>query len=538
MMGVSSFLSLLSGVPRPSVRIPVVEGHTVEMADGIRLATDVHRPAGPGRWPVVLIRTPYGRTGLTGVPIYSQAKLLAASGYAVVVQDVRGRFDSGGEFLPMVGEAPDGGRTVEWITDQPWSNGRLGCWGMSYLAATAWAAVAGAPGQVDALAIGIGHSRLGLPDPQGVLHLDTTLRWLRSLEIMHGREDSVARRLRALLDARRKDADMLLLMHHLPVGDLDERVLGTSSAIWQAWAAHPSPTDPFWSAGDQRAAVATAPPTVHTAGWWDVFVDQQLDDYAVQVQHDRAPGLLVGGWTHLDPRVQVASFRQMRGHFDTHLRDADETEREARVWLGGARRWWTMPTWPPATQDVELLLTGSTLAEGDAVTTGAPIEVAYDPADPTPSVGGRSLSFDAGRANCAVLEARPDVAVLTGAPLPRPHTLAGRARLRARITADGPSADLSVRVTDVDPAGRSVSVTDGYARVVGAGNGAEVEILLHPVAFRFAAGHRIRLLIAGGAFPHFDRNLGSGADPARDTTARPSTVTVHPGASLLVPVLR
>lgn len=516
-----------------------VDSHRLAMADGIRLATDVHRPASPGRRPVVLIRTPYGRNGLTGIPMVTQARLLVAAGYVVVLQDVRGRFDSEGDFVPMVNEGVDGARTLEWIHDQPWCDGHVGCWGLSYLAAAAWAAAATAPDMVGALAVGIGHSRLGLPDPRGVRHLETTLRWLRSLEVMHDRDGSVARRVKGLVDARRRDAGLAERMRHLPLAELDGRLLASPSPIWHAWAAHPSPADPFWRAGDHRPAVATVPPTAHTTGWWDVFVDQQLEDHAIQVTAGRPGPLLVGPWTHLDPRVQLASLRQARVHMDAHLRRRTAQPQGARVWVSGAERWWHLPAWPPPTRSRELLLSRAGLSDGDVATSGDAMQIRYDPQDPTPSIGGRSLSVDAGRVDCRVLERRDDVVVVSGRPLDRPLTVAGTVTLHATVSSDAGAADLAVRLTDVDPSGRSVSVTDGYARVADARDGAAVDVVLHPVAHRFEVGHRIRLLLAGGAFPHFDRNLGGTPEGwLHQTRPRPSTVVLERGASMFLPALR
>ena len=157
----------------------------MEMPDGVRLATDVHRPRGGGPCPTVLVRTPYSRGGLLGIPLVAQARLLVRRGYAVVIQDVRGRFGSEGRFLPAVHEAVDGAATVAWIRDQPWADGSVGAMGSSYLGGTALAAAAGGlrageGAHVDALAVGICHAALGLPDARGVRQLETSMRWLTS----------------------------------------------------------------------------------------------------------------------------------------------------------------------------------------------------------------------------------------------------------------------------------------------------------------------------------------------------------------------
>lgn len=531
----------LPGLRRATTRPRAVEQAVVTAPDGVALATDVHRPVAGGRHPTVLIRTPYGRDGMTGIPMVAQARLLAARGYAVVLQDVRGRFGSGGTFVPMVHEAADGGATAHWIAAQPWSNGRVGAWGLSYLGGTAWAAAAGAPDVVTALAVGIAHSALALPDPRGLLHLDTTLRWLRSLGIMEGVEDPPWIRLKGLVDARRRDDRMVTALGGMPVAGLDAAFLGTPSAVWRSWLDSPAHDAPFWQPGDHSGFAATAPPTAHLTGWWDIFVDRQMADHAMQRAAGAAPRLLVGPWGHLDPRVQVAGLREALAHFDHHLLGVRDAPAGSRVWLSGADSWWDLPEgWPPPTTDRRWLLGGSRLVPEEdviALTDPGPLRLRYDPADPTPTVGGRTLSFEAGRADGAALEARGDVSVLTAPPSPHPWTLAGSARLEGTVSADTGATDVWVRLSEVDAAGRSRSVCDGTARVRDAADGVAFAVDLHPVAHRFAEGGRLRIVVAGGSFPQHDRNPGDGRfDPAA-TGLRPTAVVVDRGARLICPVL-
>jgi uncharacterized protein len=509
------------------------EDHVVEAPDGVRLATTVHRPAGPGRHPAVLIRTPYGTSGLTGTPITAMATLLAATGYAVVVQDVRGRGRSGGDFLPGVDDAADGARTAEWVHDQPWCDGRIGAWGVSYLGATALAVATEVPELVGAVAVGATSARLALPDERGVHHLDTSLRWLVSLQVMES-GGSVLRRTRQLSAARSADPALHAAMRHLPLADLDLRVLGRRSAAWQAWVAEPDPSAPRWRPADRRPHLHRLGPTAHTAGWSDVFVDHQLDDVEAAAA---PPDLVVGPWTHLDPRLQMASLRQAATHFDRHLRGLDRPgDPRPRLWLGGAGRWWHPPAWPPPTRVQEWLVAGEALQRRDAVT-ATPLVIPFDPADPPPSLGGRSLSLQAGRVDCAPLERRADVHVATSPPLRAGVALVGRAELRTTVVADTGMADLWVRLAEVDAGGRSTSVADGFARVRDARDGAPAVVVLHPVAHRFAEGSRLRLLIAGGSFPAFDRNPGDGVGSPHATALRPTTARLPDGASLRLPAL-
>ena len=147
------------------------------------------------------------------------------------------------------------------------------------------------------------------------------------------------------------------------------------------------------------------------------------------------------------------------------------------------------------------------------------------------------MTPSAGRADLAVLEARGDVVTFTTAPLREPLTVAGRAVLLAAPTGSTGRTDLAVRLAEVDPAGRSVSVSDGYGRVPIADGAHQIAVATHPVAHRFARGSRVRLVVAGGSFPQHDRNLGVDGDPLTATAMRPTRVHLGAGARLTLPVL-
>ncbi len=510
-----------------------VDRHLLEMADGTRLATDVHRPSGGRRHPVVLIRTPYGRAGVLGLPLVAQAKALVAAGYAVVLQDVRGRFGSEGAFRPAIDEAADGARTAEWVHAQPWCDGHLGTSGLSYVGATAIAAAAAVPDLVDAVALGITHSRLGLPDPRGVRHLETTARWLASLEAMADADRGLLGRIGDLVAARGDVGGLVEDLRVLPVADVDTAVLGHRSPIWQLHVDHPDPSTAAWATGDHRDALADLPPTSHVTGWSDLFVHRQLDDHGI-LQAVRPTPLVVGPWGHLDPRLQLEAIARARAHFDAHLRGVAPPEHRARVWLAGAERWWDLPAWPPPHVEEEWLVAGRRLLRRPAVT-ATPVEVRYDPADPTPSTTARTLSLGAGRVDTTRLEARPDVVAVTSPPLDRALTVVGAGAVRLAVTADTGIADVAVHLTEVDRRGRSTSLADGLVRLVGVEGGRRAVIDLSPVAARLPDGHRLRLLLAGGAFPAADRNLGW-PDPDGTRSAHRPTRMVLEQVALVLPV--
>lgn len=494
----------------------------VTTPDGTRLATDTFRPADAGRHPTVLIRTSYGRNGMTGLPIVLQARLLARRGYAVVVQDVRGRFGSTGEFLPMVNEVADARATLDWIDCQPWSDGRVGATGVSYLGATAWATALADTDMVKALAVGATYAGAGLPDDLGIVHLDTGMRWLQSLGAMVDDDEPAAQRLWQLVANRLPGATTNAAYHHLPVLEVDEAVLGRPNPIWRAWADHPSPADPFWSPGDLRGRVGQAPPTSHVGGWWDLFVDHQVADLRRQESAGRLVHAVIGGWGHLHPRVQTQTFAEAAALFDQHLLGLDPAPTGLDLWVGGTDAWWHLDRWPDTSPWSAAVGPGADLD-------GPADSFVLDPTDPTPSVGGRTLATDAGRARCTLLDGRGDVVAFTSPPLGRALTMIGRAQVQVPVDTDDGRGHLSVRLADVDPDGTARSLTDGYVPV--ADGAATVD--LHPVAHTFMAGQRIRVYLAGASFPHYHRHLGTDDDPIRGTRTRPSRYRLGRGTIVL-----
>jgi putative CocE/NonD family hydrolase len=250
-------------------------------------------------------------------------------------------------------------------------------------------------------------------------------------------------------------------------------------------------------------------------GWYDLFLVSQLEDYARLRAAGRSPRLTLGPWTHA-----------ATGMFGAAIRDALVTYRAAvtgdtsalrgdpvRLYVQGAGEWRTYPEWPPPAAPTPLYLhPGGRLAE-DPPQEGEVSRFAYDPADPTPGIGGPLLGSGAGPKDQAELEARDDGLVFTGEPLTEALEIIGEVSATIHLRSDADHTDLLVRICDVDPAGVSTNVCDGLQRIVpGRFPGGVVEVTLWPTAYRFAAGHRIRVHVASGSHPRYSRNPGTG-DP-------------------------
>lgn len=289
-------------------------------------------------------------------------------------------------------------------------------------------------------------------------------------------------------------------------------------------------------------------PTSLITGWHDVALDQTLQQYDRLRRAGCDRSLLVGPWTHHSAVQQgwPEVFTESLGWLRAHLCDDPSGLRttRARVHVAGRQAWQDLPDWPPATTARHWYLDGDgTLRPRMPENAPAPVSFRYDPADPTPSVGGPLLSGKAGYQDNTTLEARDDVLTFTTAPLTAPVELLGPVGVELRVTTDTGHADVFARLCDVDDRGRSANVCDGLRRLRPGGptdttktTPAAVTVPMSSTAYRFPAGHRIRLQISGGAHPRFARNPGTGEPPATATRLLPAEVTLHHPSVLSLPV--
>ncbi|MER6912803.1 CocE/NonD family hydrolase [Streptomyces sp. NPDC000594] len=497
-----------------TVRIP---------ADGTRLATDIHLPGtgrdhAPGPYPTVVIRTPYGRRAH-----HHEARAWAARGFAVAVQDVRGRYGSAGPWRPYAQEAADAVATLRWIRGRGWSDGRIVTAGASYAAYCALTAATGdtatpaprpadGPDAVIAAVPALGTAETAR-EPSGVERLLGRAGWWAA----HGdRPDSDP----TALD-RRLATDPGLLTH-LPVAALPAR-LGRPLPSWPAvWHARRTGRLP------ERAALARIP-LLAVGGVHDPFA---ADTLALWRAWGGPARLVLGPWGHRLTHDPGAGARP--GH---RIDLGDLTARWARavcegraeggtrgaIALGGA------PHWYPA---------GATVAP--AAVRGLPFGTPHGPrllhgagflADPDRPVRSDDLTAD---------PHRTDRALLLTPPLKRPEDLFGPAAARLTVTADTPAADWFVRLVALDPGGRAEPLALGTARTTRPpGTEHTVQVDLGLLARRLRAGTRLRIEISGHHFPAHARNPHTGQDPVTATRLLPSRRTVRADrGALLLPTTR
>jgi hypothetical protein len=552
----------------------------VPARDGVLLRTDHWEPRLPDA-PTILIRTPYGRSGVIGLV---SGRVLAERGFHVVMQSCRGTFDSGGEWDPLRYEREDGLDAVAWIEKQPWFDGNLFTYGPSYLGFTQWAIAADAGPALRGMLTAV--TAAAFRDPTyagGAYSLDTILNWAALTSNQGGSTLSFAvKQYRAQRRLRRAWA-------HLPLSEVDGLVTGREITFFQEWLAHSEPEDPYWTPRGNPDVTRVRAPVCMVGGWYDIFLPWQLRDYAALSAAGAAPRLVIGTWTHADPGLLTASMREAVTWFRAALDGS--ASGGVRVHVGGVDEWRDLDSWPPHSRSTpwhlrpgggleaprpgtdgppappvagarEATPTGDgpdTVATEDGPETvpaaGGPDTVPdadgpdrfrFDPADPTPSPGGALLTRQAGRRDNRGVEARPDTLVYTSEELTADLEAIGPVSATIHTRADGEYFDVFVRLCDVAPDGRSENLSDGLVRICpgmfppDAEGVRAVEVELWPIGYVFRRGHRIRVQLAGGAHPRYARNSGTGEPLGSATGLRPVTQEIwhdraHPSA-LRLPV--
>jgi uncharacterized protein len=505
----SRVLEIIAHLPPPRTRaISVRRDVPIPMPDGVTLLADRYRARADGTEPIILMRSPYGRTGLHAVA----ARAFAERGYQVVVQSCRGTHGSGGEFNAYRDEARDGRATLKWIEQQTWSKGKVAMFGPSYLGIAQWALASDPHPSLYAFAPAIASARVrSFTYTAGAFSLDSTLTWLATLA---RQRQTGLRRLRDQFDGRMR---LKRGCNSIPLAEADRVVTGEVVPFYQDWLARED-DDAFWRPVEfERHLAALSVPITMVTGWYDMFLPLQLADYRALRDAGRDVRITIGPWKHADPGVGRESFRDALDWFGTqmHGRPSRRGSR-VRVCIGGSRRWIDLDEWPPPARRTRWYLHPEGRLHQRPPAVSPPDRYSYDPADPTPSVGGSLLASRGGARDNRALERRSDVLVYTSAPLVRDVEIIGPVTAQLHVTSTLEHTDFFVRLCDVDPSGTSRNICDGLVRLTpGAWRRAldgvaAVDIELWPAAHLFRRDHRIRVQVSSGAHPRFARNLGGG----------------------------
>ncbi|MFZ0388415.1 MAG: CocE/NonD family hydrolase [Solirubrobacteraceae bacterium] len=490
------------------------------MDDGVVLLADrwVASDTAATEQPSVLVRSPYGRRQFVGLLM---GRLLAERGFQVVVQSVRGTFGSGGEFDPF-DERADGLATLKWLRGQPWHTGRVATIGPSYLGLVQWAIAQPAGDELAAMAIQVSASQFyDETYAGGSVSLETVASWLVLVAFQEHRLAPVAinRGLRALRGA----------LSDARLDEIDVRVTG-GEVVWLRDALkHPGRDSEHWLRRDYSRTVADVrAPVSFVGGWHDILLPWMLEDFKVLQEAERSPQLLIGPWTHTSSALMGAGQREGIAWMRAHLLGDDRLVRDSKVRVmvtGEGGGWRELERWPPENTEPRTLYLGA-----ERTLTGEPpaherpqppaFDYRYDPADPTPSLGGAVLLSREPVVDNAALEQRDDVLTFTTEPLAETVEAIGEVSAELWARAQPPHFDLFVRVCEVGADGVSRNVCDGLRSVepddaaISEEGVAHVVVQLWPTAHRFAAGSRIRVQVSSGAHPRFARNPGTGEDRA------------------------
>jgi len=551
---------------KPTHRVRIENDVRVPMRDGVTVSVDIYRPDEPGRFPAILVRTPYNNN--TDVAV-AQSRWFAERGYAVIQGDVRGKFDSAGDFYPFRHEPDDGFDTDEWIGRQPWFNGRLGTMGGSYVGYTQWSQALAGSRFLKAMA-----PTVTTPDTygnwfytNGALNYAFALSW--GAVSIDGR---VAQYTGAY--------DWPNVYRHLPIVD-SPSAAGHRAPHYHDWVSHPS-RDAFWktvSHEDQYASIAV--PVFTVDGWYDIFLRGALQDQlAVSAKgktQDARKGkrIMIGPWVHgtgrrnnvpagqvvppgatdFGPAAEVDLQRVYLRWFDYWLKGLDNgvlDEPPVKIFVMGENYWRFEHEWPLArTQYTKYYLSSgghANSSRGDGRLSTRPPEGAstdsfkYDPGNPVPTLGGNvccAATVPTGPWDQRSAEQRDDVLVFTSDQLKEPIEVTGPVAMKLYATSTAPDTDWTAKLVDIGPDGVARNVQDGIVRARYRDADTRTATLLEPgrvyeytidmwaTSNTFLAGHRIRLEVSSSNFPRFDRNLNTGEDPATATRMQVATQTVQ-----------
>ena len=512
--------------PRPIVKDLDV---AVAMRDGVRLSANVFLPPRRGPFPCILARTPYNK-GTDIAPVY---RAFVDRGYAVVVQDVRGRYDSEGAFEPLTQEPNDGDDTIYWIAHQPWSNGKVGMVGGSYLGIAQWkAALLNNPHLKAIFPVVSGYDdyRDRFYSTGGAMKLGNRLEWMSE----NLREPGY-----------REDFGRFVL--HLPTRTSDLAALGWTSPLYQNIIAHPT-FDGFWRAVSVREQIGRIKvPVFSVGGWYDNFVESDLEAYAALRRTSGVNRILIGPWPHnmslpftgvsFGPDSSAPIHELQLEWFDQWLMGKDSallSKPPVKLFVMGVNQWREEKEWPPegaATRYFYLESRGqaNSLAGDGALnerrSSGIADQFVFDPGSPAPTRGGAVCCnpriFPWGPMDQRPVEARQDVLVYTTAPLTRPVEAIGPVQVVLYVATSARDTDFTAKLVDVFPDGEARNLTDGILRLRYRNSLEKAEPARPGEVYRitidagvtgnvFLKGHRIRVEVSSSNFPRFDRNPNDG----------------------------
>ncbi|MBI3404727.1 MAG: CocE/NonD family hydrolase [Acidobacteria bacterium] len=548
--------------------IKVEKDVSVPMRDGVILHADVMRPAGPGPFPTLVYRTPYSKN--ESGQRQSTAQNAVARGYAAVLVDVRGRYQSGGDFLPYQQEGKDGFDTIEWAAKQPWSNGNVGTWGLSYPGAVQWLAAMEQPPHLKAMVPAMTFS-----SPRNFFYTEGVfdLSWIYWIWANIAPDARVKMKLdgpktgaeaRAVWEKEHRRMEL-----HLPLGDLAD--LKQTAPWYFTWLSHP-PEDKWWDWCELRGKYnRTSAAVFNFSGWYDEAYGPEgaTTNFngllaARKNWPDPKTKLLIGPWEHGIPRrnankvgerdfgqAAVIDYDEMVLRWlDHYVRGVDngvEKEKRVRYFVMGPNEWREADAWPPAgVTPTSFYLSGVASKDKNG---GLSLEKVVAPqrycslisdpenpvTDPHPIYSGAHDYRD--------MAGHDGVLIFETEPLELDTEVTGQVKAEIFISVDAPDTDLWVRLMDVGPDGAAFNLNspgldvvrasyanagaNGQRRLLQPGKVYKLEFKNLVTSNVFGKGHRIRIQVHTAFIPHFSRNLHTGELESVSSKTRKATVTIH-----------
>jgi len=535
-------------------RIRVQLDLRIPMRDGVELYAALYRPPQGDQFPVLLIRSPYGTEFPRYVPWMER---FVESGYAVILQDCRGRYQSGGVYEPYIHETSDGYDTQQWIGAQSWCDGNIGTFGSSYPGFTQiLPATLRSPYVKGLVPMAHQEDNYGHLRYNGLLQLQNVINfiWIGSREVEY-----VASRYLNFEE----------LYRHLPILTAPEGI--AERPFYDEIIGHPR-FDEFWSSYSMKGRYSEVDVPAHfVTGWYDNLVHEGFKCFtgwksgARSESARRRTKMLVGPWTHSqvgscepygdvefgpDAAEDIPGFHLR--WFDQRLKGMDtgiDEEPALRIFVMGENRWRQEEEWPLArTLYTRFYLhsggRANSLAGDGSLTLDPPGDepfdsYTYDPSDPVPTLGGPSMFIEnTGPRDRRPLERRDDVLVFSTQALEQDLEVTGPITLTLHAASSARDTDFTAALIDVHPGGKAIIISDGIVRgrfresyenpaLLEPGRVYEYQIAIWETSNLFKAGNHIRVEVSSSNFPRFDRNLNTGGDPGRETHFQVAEQTVH-----------
>jgi putative CocE/NonD family hydrolase len=575
------FLPVGSAVWAQQYEVTVEHNVAVQMRDGVTLRADIYRPKDPGKFPVLLARTPYNKDHS---PVFDPTfgKLGAAKGYVVILQDVRGRFTSDGQWYPFKFDAQDGYDTIEWAAALPYSDGQVGMVGSSYLGYDQLLAAITRPPHLKGIFPIIAPSNLysELVHQGGALNQWVVEDWTTAAALV-----SLLQKVPESMNVKARTATLPITSYPI-LGLPTEQQL---APFFYDWLKHPS-YDEYWRqwAVDEDASKITVPAFL-VDGWYDIFLNGAIENYESIKSFGGSDNarqnvrLLIGPWYHgpfnvkvgdvdFGPESKIYGLQMVDLIFRwyDHLLKGEQngvdSEKSVTYFVMGKNQWQQADTWPPQpSHQMRFYLqskgnANSLQGDGELVSSdpgpAAPDHYIYDPADPVPTTGGATCcdkkDFVAGAFDQRDVEARKDVLVYSTPVFKEDFVIAGPVRADLYASSSAKDTDFTAKLVDVWPNGFVQNLTEGILRARYRNSRETPELMQPGTVYKFSIdlwatsddflpGHRLRVEISSSNFPHFSRNLNTGNDLADDATMIKATNTVYHGAeqpsALVVTVL-